>query len=267
MTDPNPRVSGAGLQKLRDSGIEVTAGLREPEARRMNEAFCLSIQARRAFVHVKLAATLDGRIATRTGHSRWITSEASRLRVHRLRDACGAIIVGARTAAADDPKLTVRLPGKPERRIRRVVLDPLLRTPTSLAMLRPDEAPYTVIACSAEPDAERADRLEGCGVSVLRLPTADGRLDLGALLARLYAEGTMEVLVEGGGETARGFLEAGLADRVHLFLAPKLLGGRDAIPMLGGTSPDRMEEALTLADLEVERVGPDLYVTGLPARR
>jgi len=267
MADPNRRVSGAGLKRLRDAGIEVVLGVGEPEARRMNEAFCLSIRERRAFVHLKLAATLDGRIATRTGHSRWVTSEASRLRAHRLRDACGAVVVGAGTAAADDPRLTVRLPGRPERKILRVVLDPTLRSPTSLAMFAPEEVSHTAIACFAEADPERAREFEARGVRLLRLAVAEGRLELRELLAQLYAEGVMEVLVEGGGETARAFLEAGVADRVHLFLAPKLLGGRDAVPMLGGVSPATMDEALPLADFEVERVGPDLYVTGLPARR
>ncbi len=267
MADPNPAVAGEGLERLQDAGIQVTVGVREAEARRMNEAFCLSIRERRAFVHLKLAATLDGRIATRTGHSQWITSEESRLRVHRLRDACGAIIVGVGTAVADDPRLTVRLPESPERRILRIALDPDLRIPNGLAMLQPEEASYTAIACSDGADPQRAGELEARGVRLLRLPTLDGRLALDALLASLYAEGVMEVLVEGGGETARSFLDAGLADRVHLFLAPKLLGGRDAVSMLGGTSPAQMGEARALVDLEVERIGSDLYLTGIPAGR
>jgi len=267
MADPNPLVAGAGLGRLREAGIEVLVGVREDEAARMNEAFCVSVRERRAFVHLKLAATLDGRIATRTGHSRWITSEASRLRVHRLRDTCGAVVVGVGTAVSDDPRLTVRLPGAPERRILRVVVDPHLRAPASLAMFGPEEVSHTAIACSEEADPRRAAEFEARGARLLRLSEVGGRLALGELLARLYAEGIMEVLVEGGGETARGFLAAGLVGRVHLFLAPKLLGGRDAVPMLGGTSPERIDEAVQLAEMEVEQVGPDLYLTGRPAGR
>jgi diaminohydroxyphosphoribosylaminopyrimidine deaminase/5-amino-6-(5-phosphoribosylamino)uracil reductase len=267
MEDPNPRVAGEGFRRLREAGVEVAVGVREAEARRLNEGFCLSIRARRAFVHLKLAATLDGKIATRTGHSRWITSPESRERGHRLRDACGAVLVGVGTAVADDPRLTVRLPGKPERRILRVVLDPRLRCPPHLALLAPGEAAHTVLACAEGADPTRARELEARGARVLPLPRRGGPVDLEALLAALYEGGTMEVLVEGGSETARSFLDAGLVDRAHLFLAPRLLGGRDAVPMVGGASPERMDDAWGLKDLEVERVGPDLYLTGVPRRR
>lgn len=267
MEDPNPRVAGGGLRRLREAGVEVAVGVGQAEARRLNEGFCLSIRERRAFVHLKLAATLDGKIATRTGHSRWVTSPESRERGHRLRDACGAVLVGVGTAAADDPRLTVRLPGEPERRIRRVVLDPRLRCPENLAILAPGEARHTVLACAREIDGARTRLFEARGARVLALPRRGACLDLEALLAALYAQGTMEVLVEGGSDTARSFLDAGLVDRVHLFLAPRLLGGRDAVPMVGGASPERMDEAWGLEELEVERVGPDLYLTGIPRRR
>lgn len=267
LEDPNPRVAGEGLRRLGEAGVEVVVGVGEAEARRLNEGFLLSVRARRAFVHLKLAATLDGKIATRTGHSRWVTSAESRLRAHRLRDVCGAVLVGVGTAVADDPLLTVRLPGEPDRRILRVILDPGLRCPDSLAVLRPGEASSTVLACGEGADPVRARRFGSLGARVLPLPRRGESLDLGALLAELYAGGTMEVLVEGGGETARSFLDAGLVDRVHLFLSPRLLGGRDAVPMVGGRSPERMDQALVLESMEVERVGPDLYVTGTLAGR
>ncbi|MDW7711015.1 MAG: bifunctional diaminohydroxyphosphoribosylaminopyrimidine deaminase/5-amino-6-(5-phosphoribosylamino)uracil reductase RibD [Deferrisomatales bacterium] len=264
VADPNPRVAGEGLRRLREAGVEVAVGVREEEARRLNEGFFLSVREGRAFVHLKLAATLDGRIATRTGHSRWVTSEESRRRAHALRDACGAVLVGVGTAVADDPRLTVRLPGTAERRIPRVVLDPGLRCPESLALLGPGEAGFTVLACAEGTDPARTRRIEARGARVLTFPRKGPSLDLGALLAELYRGGTMEVLVEGGGETARSFLDAGLVDRVHLFLSPRLLGGRDAVPMVGGPSPERMDQAVPLTGLEVERVGPDLYLTGVP---
>ncbi|MDF1555775.1 MAG: bifunctional diaminohydroxyphosphoribosylaminopyrimidine deaminase/5-amino-6-(5-phosphoribosylamino)uracil reductase RibD, partial [Deferrisomatales bacterium] len=262
--DPNPQVAGRGIRALRDAGIPVEVGVGEREARRLNEAFALSVTARRSFVHLKLAATLDGRIATAAGDSRWITSAESRQRVHRLRQLCGAVVVGVGTAAADDPRLTVRLPGAEEQWVTRVVLDPALRIPPGGHLLDPDSARHTLLACGERAAAERGDRYRGLGCQVLPLPGPPGRLDLGALLAELHRRGRMEVLVEGGAETAQRFLADGLVDRVHLFYAPKLLGGRGSLGMLGGADPERIADALELAELEVERVGPDLYVTGKP---
>lgn len=267
LQDPNPAVAGRGLAALREAGIEVSVGVREAEVRRQNEAFCLSIREGRAFAHLKLAATLDGRIATRTGDSRWISCAQSRERVHRLRDACQAVIVGVGTVEADDPRLTVRLPGEPERRPTRVVLDPHLRVSADRTLLAPGEASSTLLACGPRASAEAEARWRDRGAEVVRLPEhPDGSLDLAALLKVLYARGMMEALVEGGGTTARGLLDQGLADRVHWFLGPRLLGGADAVPALGGRSPARMDEAWDLDDLEVERVGTDLYLTGVPVK-
>lgn len=265
--DPNPDVAGAGIGILRAGGVRVDVGVREPEARRLNEGFALSIRERRAFVHLKLAATLDGKIATRTGDSRWVTCEESRHRVHLLRDACGAVAVGVGTAIHDDPRLTVRLPGRAERRIPRVILDPNLRTPLDLRCLGVAEAPYTWLATASDAPRHRAALYEERGARILGLPREGDRLDLLALLRELYSSGCMEVLVEGGGETSRAFLDAGLVDRAHLFLSFRLLGGRDAVPMVGGSSPERIEDALGLDEVELERVGADLYVSGIPRRR
>ncbi len=267
MEDPNPRVAGRGIRALREAGIAVEAGVGEDEARRLNEAFALSVVARRSFVHLKLAATLDGRIATAGGDSRWITSPESRQRVHRLRQLCGAVVVGVGTAVADDPKLTVRLPGAEPQWVTRVVLDPALRTPAGSHLLDPESAGHTLLACSEGAEAAHGDRYRGLGCQVLPLPGQRGHLDLGALLAELYRRGRMEVLVEGGAETARRFLTAGLVDRVHLFYAPKLLGGRGSLGMLGGPDPQHIADALDLEQLEIERSGPDVYVTGRPVTR
>ena len=265
--DSNPQVAGRGIRALREAGIAVEVGVGADEARRLNEAFALSVVARRSFVHLKLAATLDGRIATVGGDSRWITSAASRQRVHRLRQVCGAVVVGVSTAVADDPQLTVRLPGAETQWITRVVLDPALRTPSGSHLLDPESAGHTLLACSEGAEAVRGDRYRGLGCELLPLPGEGGELDLDALLHELYCRGRMEVLVEGGSETARRFLAADLVDRVHLFYAPKLLGGRGSLGMLGGPDPERIADALCLDEIEIERVGPDLYVTGKPVRR
>jgi len=261
MEDPNPQVAGRGLRALRTAGIAVEVGVGGAAAQRLNEAFVLSVVARRSFVHLKLAATLDGRIATAGGDSRWITSPESRERVHRLRRLCGAVVVGVGTAVADNPELNVRLPGESPTWITRVVLDPTLRLPADCRVLAPATARHTLLACGKGAEAERGGRYRGLGCEVLPLP-GEGGLDLGALLAELYRRGHMEVLVEGGAETASRFLAADLVSRVHLFYAPKLLGGRGSLGMLGGADPQRIADALELSDLEVEPVGPDLYVTG-----
>jgi diaminohydroxyphosphoribosylaminopyrimidine deaminase/5-amino-6-(5-phosphoribosylamino)uracil reductase len=168
---------------------------------------------------------------------------------------------------ADDPRLTVRLPGEPEGRPLRVVLDPSLRASADRILLAPGEAAHTVLACGPRASAEAEAAVAARGAEVLRLPVLpDGRLDLAALLKGLYGRGMMEALVEGGSVTARSFLDQGLVGRVHWFLSPRLLGGVDAVPALGGQSPERMDEAWRLEGVEVERVGPDLYVTGVPTR-
>lgn len=268
MEDPNPLVAGQGFARLRAAGLQVVAGVREAEARRLNEAFCLSIRERRAFAHLKLAATLDGRIATRTGDSRWVSSPESRERVHRLRDRCQAVVVGVGTVVADDPRLTVRLPDRPERRLLRVVLDPNLRAPLDRSLLAsPEEAAWTLAVCGPGAPGRAEEAFRAAGAEVLRLPAAPGgSLDLGLLLKDLYGRGMMEVLVEGGAATARALLDQGLADRLHWFLSPRLLGGADAVPAVGGVSPERMADAWRVEDLEVEAVGSDLYLTGRPAR-
>lgn len=268
MIDPNPLVAGKGIDLLRSADIQVDVGIMENEARRLNEAFCLSIREKRPFVHLKLAATLDGKTAAANGDSKWITSEESRQKVHGLRDACGAILVGAGTVAADNPALTVRLRGKAERRILRVILDPNLRSPLEATILQsPEEAIFSLLVCSEEISDHAAAKYKKTGAEILKLPVGPNGLELMALLKYLYGRGINEILVEGGGETARKFLDADLVDRFHLFQAPKILGGSDAKPLVGGKSPQRMADALELKDLEVEFLRPDIYVAGVPARR
>ena len=264
MEDPNPAVEGGGLRRLREAGLEVRVGVLEAEARRLNEGFCLAVREGRAFVHLKAATTLDGKTATASGHSRWVTSPLSRRRAHELRDRCGAVLVGVGTAVADNPRLTARLPGRPERFPLRVVLDPRARIPPELQLLDPETAAFTLIVCGPRASPARVEALHRRGARVLRVEEHAAGLDLHGVLRALYRMGITEVLVEGGAETARRFVDARLVDRVHLFLAPRLLGGRDAVPVLGGSSPARMDQAVELGGLEVERAGPDLYVTAVP---
>lgn len=265
MEDPNPLVAGSGLAKLAEAGIATDVGLHGEEARRQNEGFILSVVEKRSFVHLKLGATLDGKIATGGGESRWITSEESRETVHLLREQTGAVLVGVETALKDNPRLTARVPGKPERMTLRVILDRSLRGTTRISMLGAGEAASTLVICGERAPGDRFERFAATGARVERVPeTEGGMLDLRKVLEFLYSMGRMEVLVEGGARTARAFLDQRLVDRIHFFYAPKILGGASSLSMIGGEGPERLSEAVKISDLLVYTVGPDVYVTGRP---
>jgi diaminohydroxyphosphoribosylaminopyrimidine deaminase/5-amino-6-(5-phosphoribosylamino)uracil reductase len=259
--DPNPKVNGRGMARLRRAGVQVVTDVLREACDRLNAPWFHFITTGRPYVTLKAAITLDGRIATGSGDSRWVTGEAARAEVHRLRDRVDAVVVGAGTALADDPLLTTRLPGGGGRDPVRVVLDSRLRLPRRLHLFHPESAAPTLVAHVTE----REPRL-GAGVEPLRCRAGrDGRVDLADLLARLRARGVAHVLVEGGGEVHRAFLAAGLADEVLLFVAPKILGG--GVPWLSGEGPARMADALRLENVEVRAVGEDLVVRGVPRRR
>lgn len=262
--DPDPRVHGRGVARLRAAGVEVEVGLLEGEARALNEVTFIRHGRGRPFVCLKWAMTLDGKIATVTGDARWITGEPARRRVHELRATYAAVLVGVETVLRDDPALTVRhVPGEDPWRI---VLDARGRTPPEARLLKLKSAAPTVIATTATmPEAvERA--LAGRGARVWRLEEEDGRVSLPALLEALKAHELDSVLVEGGGEVHASFLRAGLVDKVICFLAPKLLGGREAPGPVGGRGLERVAEALRLERLTVERLGEDLVVMGYLVR-
>jgi diaminohydroxyphosphoribosylaminopyrimidine deaminase/5-amino-6-(5-phosphoribosylamino)uracil reductase len=261
MADPNPDVTGGGAAALRAAGLEVVGPVLEERCRRLNEVYLTNVTLHRPFVFLKLALSLDGRIATRAGQSRWITSEASRRRVHKLRDRVSAIMVGIGTVLADNPSLTTRLPGRQGRDPIRVVVDSALKTPENAALFNPLSAAKVIIGCrKGAPAAERA-RLEKKGALVI--PTSGStRVDLKHLLSRLYGFGITSILLEGGAELAWSALEAGVVDRCLFFYAPIIIGGKAARMGVGGTGIDRLEEAPKLKDVETLRVGPDILVSG-----
>lgn len=260
MIDPNPRVSGRGFDALRAAGIEVDIGVLGEECWRLNQDFAVAIRAGRPMVTVKLATSLDGRIATRTGDSRWISGEASRRRVHEMRRDAHAILVGTNTLLSDDPRLTARLEGEPDAPSpHRFVLDAALRAPTDAAVFDLRAAPTTVF-CAAPADPARRAALEERGVEVVSLPCVDGRLPLDAVLAELYARGMISVLVEGGGELAGALHDLGLVDRLCVFLGPLIIGGREAVPAVGGRGVELVEQATRARRTSVERIGEDLLV-------
>ena len=254
--DPNPLVNGHGIERMRAAGIEVTEGVLEEEARRANEIFFKFITTGRPFVQLKLAESLDGKIATRTGDAKWISGADSRVEVHCLRRRFAAILVGVGTAIADDPRLNVRhVAGKDPLRI---VLDGRGRIPLAATLLCGEGRTIVVTATMAR---EKEAALLALGAEVWRLPEKEGCVALPAFLRRLGEEKIDSLLVEGGGETAAAFLEADLVDKVAFFIAPILIGGRAATPAIGGAGAEQVSEALHLRRIEIERIGEDLLVT------
>ena len=263
--DPNPRVNGAGVAALSQAGVEVSVGCLEEQARRLNRAFFVWVTERRPFVTLKVAMSLDGKISSWNRSSRWITGEEARREAHRLRSESDAVAVGIATVLADDPELTVRLDPPWQREPYRVVVDSQGRTPLSARVLSVGSPGRTLIAVTESAPAEPVRALEDRGATVLRLPARDGRVDLGALVVELARREVTALLLEGGGELNAGFLEAGLVDRVAVFVAPMLLGGQGAPTPVGG--PGRgLKEAFRLSAMTVRPVGTDLLIEGDIAR-
>jgi diaminohydroxyphosphoribosylaminopyrimidine deaminase / 5-amino-6-(5-phosphoribosylamino)uracil reductase len=255
-TDPNPRHAGRGFSLLRRAGIAVTRGVLAGDCDRLNESFNHWIVHRTPFVTVKAAMTLDGKIATAAGESKWITGPPARAAGMELRRGADAILVGINTVLADDPRLTVRLTksGTPPR--RRIVLDSQARTPLRAKLVSDEHAAWTTLVVSRSAPQSRPARLSR-RVRVLVAPARDGKLDLRWLLKTLGAEQVTSLLVEGGGEVNASFLLQGLAHRIEFFYAPKILGGCDARKAVGGDGARNLAEALELEDLQWRKLGAD----------
>jgi diaminohydroxyphosphoribosylaminopyrimidine deaminase/5-amino-6-(5-phosphoribosylamino)uracil reductase len=262
--DPDPRMRGKSAEILRRAGVEVDV-LDDPAFELQNEQFFHYMLTGRPFVHLKLATTLDGRIAAAGGDSKWVTGEDARLRAHRLRAEAGAVLVGAGTVRADDPLLTARdLPEEPPP-ITRVVLDPRLTLADDNQLAKSStEGPVVVFAGTGALDA-RKEELEALGVEVVGAPTSPEGLDLRFVLEELGRHGIRGLLVEGGGETAARFVERGLADKLTLFYAPKFVGS-GGVPMIGPLRVTKMAEALEFSVSGVETVGEDVAMTIYPTR-
>jgi len=263
--DPNPRVRGGGACALRDAGLEVLLGCLEEEARACNRVFLAAMERLRSHVTLKCAMTLDGKIAAFDRSARWITGEAARLEAHRLRGHSDAVMVGIGTVLADDPALTVRLDPPWPREPMRVVLDSRARLPLTARVIDSGSPSRVVVAVADEAPVERVTRLEARGVTVLSCKSRDGRVDLADLCARLFALDVTGVLLEGGSELNWAFVEAGLVDRVAIFIAPLLIGGALAPTAVGGRGL-LLPEALRLRSLEARLVGRDWLIEGDIAR-
>lgn len=259
--DPNPKVSGRGFAHLCTAGLEVSRGLLAREAQQLNEKYFHFMKTGRPFVHLKLATSLDGKIATRNGDSRWITGEPARLRVQELRHEYDAILVGAGTAMADDPLLTDRS-GLPRRRpLVRVLLDDgLLLPPQSQLAQTATEIPLLMFT-GPNSEVQRKSELEKAGVEILSEPS--GR-DLNGVMAELGSRSLQSVLVEGGANVAGALLHAGLVDKVTFFIAPRLIGGREAPSAIGEPGIERLSDAVDLEDVQIVQRGSDFEITGYP---
>ncbi len=251
MTDPDERVRGAGIQALERAGVRTELGVHEERAQRLNEFYIKHRTTGRPFVTAKFAMSLDGKIATRTAESRWITGEAARQHAHRARHQHDAILVGINTVIADDPELTARLNGEDVRQPLRIVLDSQLRIRQSARVVGAN----TLIASTKSGRVGLAE--------VLQLPaTAEGRVSLPDLLDELGRRNILSVLVEGGAEVHAALFAQGLVDKVHAYVAPKLIGGREAPGPLGGVGIDGLDDATDLMDIDVTRLGDDILITG-----
>lgn len=258
--DPHTQVSGRGYRFLRRKGIEVVSGLLESECREQHRGFISVCQRGRPWVTLKLATTLDGRIALASGESRWITGPAARALVHRMRARHDAVLVGSETALADDPELTARRGSKVVRRPIRLLLDGRLRVPATARLFEPEGDTRTWVLCrqgtrGIRRARERADR-------VLALPAnGQGRVDLAIAFQRLAEEGLTSVFVEGGGQLAAALLRAELVDEVHWMIAPRLIGS-EGRPGLGPLGLESLADAIVLDSMCVTQRGPDLHVHG-----
>jgi diaminohydroxyphosphoribosylaminopyrimidine deaminase / 5-amino-6-(5-phosphoribosylamino)uracil reductase len=261
-TDPNPQVAGAGMEQLKAAGLEVVVGVMEEEARQLNEVFFHYVRTRRPFVTLKTASTLDGKIATRTGHSRWITGGAARKEVHALRRKHDAILVGIGTVLADDPELTARQDGVAMgKQPVRIILDRQLRTPLGARVVQCEQAKTWIVTTTASSEEKRAALLSK-GVTVIAL---DGPLKIEEVLEVLGERGITSLLVEGGAEVNAAFLQARAIQKIISYVSLKLVGGREAPSVFGGSGYASMDEAVHLTNTLIDRIDEhDLRIIGYP---
>ncbi len=256
---PNPLVAGKGMKLLEEAGIEVVCGVEEEVLREQNRVFLKYIASRKPWIALKTAMTLDGKIATRTNDSKWVTGATAREYVQHLREEYMGIMVGIGTVLADDPMLNCRLAGNVRQPVR-VMVDSALRIPEDSRLVATAGTYRTLVACTAAGDEEKRERLGKAGVEVLVCKEKEGKVDLEELTDLLGAKGIDGVLVEGGGELNYSLLRDGLVDEVYAFIAPKMVGGREAKTPVEGEGVEKMDEAVELDGFRVEKIGRDVLL-------
>ena len=262
MEDPNPRVAGKGIQILQDNGIEVSVGMMEPEARKLNEIFIKYITTNLPFCILKTAMTLDGKIATTGGDSKWISAEDSRSYVHKLRHQVSAIMVGIGTILADNPMLTTRLDTVPGKNPIRIIVDTRGRIPLEANVLRVDEQTKTILVTTELAPREKLAHLESTGIKVLLTPLKNNQVDLNHLMTSLGEQKIDSILLEGGSTLNYSALSEGIVDKIISFIAPKIIGGAQAKTPVGGQGRSLMKDAFLIKDMNITRFGEDIMVEG-----
>ena len=255
MIDPDPRVSGGGIERLRQAGLAITVGVEEVACQQLNEAFIYSVCHQRPFGILKYAMTLDGKIAASSGHSKWVTSPESRAWVHRLRARCDAVIVGGQTVRQDNPQLTSH--GQSEHNPARVVMSRALKLPQQAHLWQINSAP-TLVFCDRSRDSKMQNHLEQLGVEVIVLPS----LEPLSVLEHLQKRGLRSVLWESGGQLSAQAIAQQCVQKVYAFIAPKLIGGIEALTPVGELGLAKMNEALCLTGITIDKIGPDIVIQG-----
>lgn len=262
MKDPNPGVKGGGMDYLEARGVNVTLGVCENEAKKLNEVYLKYILTGRPFVTVKCASTLDGQIATRTGDSKWVTGEESRKFVHSLRHASDAIMVGVSTVKRDNPRLTTRLEDFEGRDPARVILDTRVSIPHDARVLRLQSVSDTILVIGDSIEYERKKAANKLGARIIEAPLKDGLIDLHYLMGYLGRSHISSVLIEGGSRVISSAFSSGIVDKVMIFFAPKILGGDDGVPICAGKGPDMMSECIAVKDICIRRFDNDIMIEG-----
>ncbi|HXN05895.1 MAG TPA: bifunctional diaminohydroxyphosphoribosylaminopyrimidine deaminase/5-amino-6-(5-phosphoribosylamino)uracil reductase RibD, partial [Nitrospiria bacterium] len=262
MRDPNPAVNGKGIAFLKGRGIEIREGVCRETGLRLNEKFTRYIRTGLPFVSLKIAATLDGKIATRTGESRWITGEAARRIVHRLRNSYDAVLTGSGTVRADNPELTVRLLRGKTRNPARIVADSNFSLPAESAVFTRREGERVIVAALESASAEKMGRFRALGLEVISLPENEGGIDLPELVLRLGKMGMTSLLIEAGGKLSLSALRSGIVDKVYYFIAPAIMGGDDALSAFRGTSPSALSDLIRLKRFSMNKAGEDYLLEG-----
>ncbi len=266
MVDPNPSVKGRGLAALRRAGMTVATGIAQEEAAQLNRAYLHWVRTGRPYVILKAGMTLDGKVATAKGESKWITGPRARQEAHRLRSQVDAVVIGVGTVLKDDPSLTARLSDRPlklaPKQPLRVVLDSKLRTPLTARICAKQDQAKTLIVTTSRASQLRRRPFDRAGVEILSLSTKNGHVSLPALMTVLGKRGITSVLIEGGSTVNAAVLREKLVNHVVLYLAPILMGGQDAKAVIGGHSPKRLAQALALRHVTVRRIGNDVVVEG-----
>jgi len=261
--DPNPNVAGGGIEFLREKGLGVVSGLMEQEALTLIEDFVWNAQNDKTpFVTLKCAATLDGYIATRTGDSQWITSRASRKFGHELRHQNDAILIGSGTLHGDDPSLTARIDEKQALDPVRIILDTRLSIQENAKVVVQESSAPTIIVTGPGCDPGKILRFKDRGIQILECRVLENLLDLNDLMIKLRKLSITSLLIEGGGRVAASALAAGIVNKVCYFLAPKIMGGNDGIPVFNGSGPEKIKDVFELARVTTRQFGSDMLVTG-----